>query len=81
MTYNQLANVVAREVERLGYDELDAITEDQRSVLVWRVLQFVELGFTNDVSITLAYAGADIGCARDLVARGCPLRTAARILL
>jgi hypothetical protein len=81
MKYNQLANVVAREVERLGYDELDAITEDQRRVLVWRVLQFVELGFNSDVSITLAYAGADLGCARELLAKGCPLRTAARILL
>lgn len=81
MTYNQLAHVVAREVERLGYDELDAFAEVQRRVLIWRVVQFTELGFASDVAVALAYAGAELGRARKIIAQGCSPRTAARILL
>ena len=81
MTYNQLAHAVEREVERLGYDEFDAFAEEQRRVLVWRVAQFIELGFGDDESVAMAYSAIDLGCARTLVARGCPPEAAARVLL
>jgi hypothetical protein len=81
MTYNQLAHAVEREVERLGYDELDAFAEEQRRVLVWRVAQFIELGFGDNESVAMAYSAIDLACARTLVARGCPPETAARVLL
>jgi hypothetical protein len=81
MTYNQLVHVVEREVERLGYDELDAFADEQRRVLVWRVAQFIELGFGSDEAVALAYGAIDIGCARKLITQGCPPQTAAGILL
>jgi hypothetical protein len=81
MTYNQLVHAVEREVERLGYDELEAFGEERRRLLVWRVAQFIELGFASDESVALAYAAVDLGCVRKLISRGCPPGTAARILL
>ena len=80
MTYDQFVHAVEQEFERLGYDELDAFAEEQRRVLVWRAAQFAQLGFGEDLSVVLAQAAVDLGCARKLIAAGCPPDTAARIL-
>jgi hypothetical protein len=64
--------VVERELELLGCDELDARDAGLRRLLLWRVLQFQELGFDMHDAIDLADSAADLGQARRLVAAGCP---------
>jgi hypothetical protein len=76
-----LAQTLERALERLGYDELDALTQEQCRVLVWRTAQFVDLGFGEDESIALAKGPVDLGRARTLMAAGCSPETASRILL
>jgi len=55
-------------------------SEDDR-VARWRLEQFDSLGFDVVEAALLADSGVDLHRARQLVAAGCPLRTAARILL
>lgn len=81
MTYDQFVYAVERELERMGYDELESFCEEERRVLVWRAVQFVDLGFGEDTSVALAQAAADLGSARKLIAAGCSPETAVRILL
>jgi hypothetical protein len=54
--------------------------EDQR-VVTWRFDQFRLLGFGEEESWLLVEAGADLQLARSLVAAGCPLHLALRIVL
>jgi hypothetical protein len=54
--------------------------EDQR-VLRWRLDQFIDLGFDLVSGALLADSPVDLEVARRLVARGCPVETATRILL
>jgi hypothetical protein len=49
---------------------------------VWRLDQFTRLGFDSAGATLMADdAQVDLGQARKLIALGCPLETAARILL
>jgi len=59
-------------------DQADAVDWTQ----LWRLDQFIALGF-DDVRASLMAddAGIDLAQARKLVALGCPLETASRILL
>jgi hypothetical protein len=47
----------------------------------WRFEQFVELGFTDSDSATLAETAVDLGFVRRLIGAGCPPETASRIAL
>jgi hypothetical protein len=50
-------------------------------VLRWRLNQFSSLGFGEEQVWILAASGADLQLARSLVAAGCPLHLAARIVV
>ena len=50
-------------------------------VLRWRLDQFSALGFGEEQVWLLAASAADLHLARSLVAAGCPLYLAARIVL
>ena len=76
----ELLPVIERELELLGCDELDVRDEELQRLLVWRVLQFQELGFDVRTAIGLADSAADLGQARRLMATGCPLELRYRIL-
>jgi hypothetical protein len=55
---------------------------DVQRTRVWRLDQFVGLGFDLARAAVMADdAGVDLAQARRLVALGCPLETASRILL
>lgn len=61
--------------------ELDQSDEERRT-RVWRLDQFVGLGFDLARAAVMADdSRIDLGQARRLVASGCPLETASRILL
>jgi hypothetical protein len=64
--------VIERELELLGCDELDTRDDELQRLLLWRVLQFQELGLGLHAAIELADSAADLGQARRLVATGCP---------
>ena len=61
--------------------EQDVQLTEERQILLWRLVQFSQLGFEYAEAIVLAEARVDLGEARRLVASGCPLDTASRILL
>jgi len=67
----ELLPALERELELLGCDELDVRDEELQRLLIWRVLQFQELGFGLRTAIELADSAADLGLARRLVATGC----------
>jgi hypothetical protein len=54
---------------------------EEHLVRRWRLDQFVALGFCHAVAATMTASPVDLASARKLVAAGCPLETAARILL
>jgi hypothetical protein len=57
-------------------------SEQLRKTRVWRLDQFTELGFDAARAALMADdARVDLAQARRLIALGCPLETAARILL
>jgi hypothetical protein len=57
-------------------------SEQLRPTHVWRLDQFTSLGFDSARAALMADdAQVDLGQARRLIAPGCPLETAARILL
>ena len=60
------------------YEELEL--EDRR-VADWRLDQFRSLGFGEEDAWLLEGAGADVQLARSLIAAGCPLHLALRIVL
>jgi hypothetical protein len=55
------------------------VEEDR--VARWRFDQFRALGFDNDDAFLLALAPVDLQAARTLIAEGCSVRLALRILL
>lgn len=61
--------------------EADAEAEERLLVRRWRFEQFIELGFTEVESATLAEAHVDLSLARRMMAAGCTPETASRILL
>ena len=61
--------------------EVQAAATEERQILLWRVIQFTQLGFDYTDAIVLAEARVDLGDARRLIAAGCPTSTASRILL
>jgi hypothetical protein len=54
---------------------------EEHRVLQWRLEQFARLGFRQPQVTTMALSTVDLASARKIVAAGCPLETAARILL
>ena len=72
--------VLERELELLGCDELDARDVALQRLLLWRVLQFQELGFDLRTAIELADSAADLGQARCLISPGCPRELAQAIV-
>jgi hypothetical protein len=81
MTEDDLASALEHELAVLGEDELDFYSAEQRAVLLWRLRQFTSLGFDYANATVLAGAAVDLGQARKLVQAGCPVETAAQILL
>jgi hypothetical protein len=63
--------------------EADERVEAEERMIVrrWRFEQFVELGFTETDSATLADAHVDLSLVRRMVAAGCPVEVAYRILV
>ncbi len=72
--------VFERELELLGCDELDTRDVELQRLLLWRVLQFQELGFDLRPAVELADSAADLGQARRLVSAGCPPELAKSIV-
>jgi hypothetical protein len=58
-----------------------ADAEERLQVRRWRFEQFIELGFTESDSATLAEAHVDLSLVRRMIGAGCPVDTASRILL
>jgi hypothetical protein len=77
---DELLTAVEREFELLGCDELDVRGEEPRAVLLWRALQFSDLGFDRRTAVELADSPADLGQARKLVGTGCTPDLSLRIL-
>jgi hypothetical protein len=63
------------------YVEADADAVERLQVRRWRFEQFIELGFSEPVSATLAEAHVDLSLVRRMMAAGCPVETASRIVL
>ena len=60
----------------------DREREDLESaVRTWRFEQFIRLGFTTELSSTLAQSRVDLSQVRRLIQSGCPPETASRIVL
>jgi hypothetical protein len=57
------------------------ISLDDRRVVTWRFDQFRLLGFGEEEAWLLVDSGADLQLTRSLVAAGCPLHLALRIVL
>ena len=55
--------------------------EERLQVRRWRFEQFIELGFTESESATLAEAHVDLSTVRRMIENGCPVEIATRILL
>jgi hypothetical protein len=72
MLEGERALLVERELELLGFDELETRDDALQRLLLWRVFQFQELGLDLRSAIELADSAADLGQARCLVGRGCP---------
>ena len=60
------------------HEEFDV---EDASVARWRFGQFCSLGFGDEEAWLLAASDADLHTARSLVAAGCPLHLALRILV
>ena len=61
---------------------LPELTPEAELVFEWRIEELVRAGYTSEVAFELAAApGVDLHAALDLISRGCPPNTAARILL
>jgi hypothetical protein len=63
--------------------ETDERVEAEERMIVrrWRFEQFIELGFTETDSAALAEAQVDLSLVRRMMAAGCPVEIAYRILL
>ncbi len=61
---------------------IDAVSDPDTRVLSWRIEQLIAVGFESDAALVLALdRSVDLHEATNLVARGCPPRTAFRILV
>jgi hypothetical protein len=70
------------ETERIQAQVEPEQSERLRQTRVWRLDQFTSLGFDSTRAAQMAEdAQVDLAQARRLIALGCPLETAARILL
>lgn len=66
----------------LETDETQVETMESERVLEWRYDELRRAGFDNDLAFTVALRrDIDLHAALELLARGCPHGTAARILL
>jgi len=61
--------------------ELEDLSPEERSILVWRYRQLRELGIGRLLARLLAESGADLGLVRKLVSQGCTPELAAKIAL
>jgi hypothetical protein len=62
--------------------EVDVEAEERLQVRRWRFEQFIELGFTESESATLAETmHIDLSLVRRMIGNGCPVEIATRILL
>ena len=72
---------VMEEAERIQV-EVEPSQSEQFRTRVWRLDQFTRLGFDSGGAALMADdAEVDLAQARRLIALGCPLETAARILV
>jgi hypothetical protein len=62
-------------------ERIDVEAEERMIVRRWRFEQFIELGFTETDSATLAEAQVDLSLVRRMMAAGCPVEIAFKILL
>ena len=60
--------------------EEEELDPEEGKVARWRFDQFRALGFENDQAFLLALSDVDLQSARTLIAEGCSLRLALRIL-
>jgi hypothetical protein len=58
-----------------------ADAEERLQVRRWRFEQFIELGFTESDSASLAETHIDLSLVRRMIGNGCPVEIASRILL
>jgi hypothetical protein len=65
----------------MGEVEERVDAEERMIVRRWRFEQFVELGFTESESATLAETHIDLSLVRRMIGNGCPVEIASRILL
>ncbi len=65
----------------MGSDDEQRREELDAAVRTWRFEQFVRLGFSPEVSTSLADARVDLSQVRRLIESGCSPDTASRILL
>ena len=66
----------------MGEVEERVDAEERMIVRRWRFEQFVELGFTESESATLAETThIDLSLVRRMIGNGCPVEIASRILL
>jgi hypothetical protein len=65
----------------MGEVEERVDAEERMIVRRWRFEQFIELGFTENDSATLAETHVDLSLVRRMMAAGCPVEIASRILL
>jgi hypothetical protein len=60
----------------------ERVDADERMIVRrWRFEQFIELGFTESESATLAETHIDLSLVRRMIGNGCPVEIASRILL
>jgi hypothetical protein len=73
---------VVEEAERIQAQVEPGQSEQLRQTRIWRLDQFTRLGFDSEGAALMADdAQVDLAQARRLIALGCPLETAVRILL
>jgi hypothetical protein len=70
------------EIKELSASDEPEPSDELCRILTWRFDQFATLGFDDfEATLMAEDAGVDLAQARRLVAMGCPLKTASRILL
>ena len=55
--------------------------EEEWRILLWRLEQFEDMGFSLPTAVALTCERIDLGFARKLIREGCPAAIAAQILL
>jgi hypothetical protein len=70
------------EMEQIPPERESEPSESERQTRFWRLDQLISLGFDSPCAAQMADdTQVDLAQARKLIALGCPLETAARILL